>query len=271
MAVAFDPKTLKLTGTPVPVVDGVLTDRGDYAVWGLSLSGMLVYAPGGFQEVESDLVFVDGKGVATPIGTPPQRAYGFPRLSPDGRRVVVSLQGIQSTLWIYDLSGGSFNRLTFDGNNDWAAWTPDGKRITYASNRAEPWRLFWKPFDGNGKEEILLAREKGDQQPYSWSSDGKLLVYQDVTPTARQDIWVLSIVGDRQPRPILQTPASEVDARLSPDDRWLAYASDESGSYGFMCCNSGTPAASGRFRPMAAGSRYGRITGESFSTATERR
>ena len=230
MAVAFDAETLKLSGTPVAVVEGVLTDRGDFAHWSFSRSGMLVYATGGFKEAENNLVFVDRKGIATPAGPPPQRPYSFPRLSPDGRRVVVTLQGIQNTLWIYELSGGAFNRLTFEGNNNWAAWTPDGKRVTYASNRAKPWRIFWKPFDGSGKEEILLARETGDQQPYGWSSDGKLLVFSDGT-AAGQDVWVLPIDGDRQPRPLLHTPASEVDARLSADSRWLAYASDESGRY----------------------------------------
>ena len=231
MAVSFDPERLTLTGTPVPVVEGVLTDRGDYAHWSFSGSGMLVYAPGGYQERQYNLVFVDRKGVAAPVGAPPQRPYHFPRLSPDSRRVVVTLQGIQNTLWTYDLSGGAFNRLTFEGNNEWATWTPDGKRVTYASNRAEPWRLFWKPSDGSGKEEMLLARDKGDQQPYSWSSDGRTLIYQDAAPTTGQDIWMLPIDGDRQPRPLLQTPASEVDARLSPDGRWLAYASDESGRH----------------------------------------
>jgi serine/threonine-protein kinase len=231
MAAAFDPESLKLTGTPVPVIEGLLTDRGDYAHWSFSRSGMLVYAAGGFKEAAYNLVFVDRKGIATPAGTPLQRPYAFPRLSPDGRRLVATLQAIQNILWIYDLPGGAFNRLTFEGNNDWAAWTPDGKRVAYASNRGEPWRLFWKPFDGSGKEEILLARAEGNQQPSSWSSDGKVLVYQDATPATAQDIWMLPIDGDRQPRPIIQTPASEVDARLSPDGRWLAYASDESGRY----------------------------------------
>lgn len=231
MAVAFDAETLKLAGTPVPVIEGVLTDRGDTAQWSLARSGMLVYAPGGFREAEYNLVLVDRKGLATSVGTPPRRPYAFPRISPDGRRIVISEQSIQNTLWIYDVKSGAFNHLTFQGNNDWAAWTPDGKRVTYASNRAEPWRLFWKPFDGSGKEEMLLARDRGDQQPYSWSSDGKALVYQDAAPATGQDIWALPIDGDRRPRPILQTPASEVDARLSPDSRWMAYASDESGRY----------------------------------------
>jgi Tol biopolymer transport system component len=189
---------------------------------------MLVYAPGGFQEEENNLVWVDRNGIAVPTGAPPRRPYHFPRLSPDGRRVVVSLHGIQNTLWTYDPAGNAFNRLTFEGNNDWPVWTPDGRRVTYASNRAEPWRLFWKPADGSGKEEMLLTSGGSDQQPYSWSPDGKVLVYQGTTA---QDIWILPMDGERQPRPFLQTPASEVDASFSPDGRWLAYASNESGRY----------------------------------------
>jgi len=231
MAVAFDPKSQRIMGTPAPVVEGVLSERGDYAHWSIARSGMLVYAPGGFQEPKSNLVYVDRKGVATPVGTPLLRPYSFPRLSPDGRRLVITLQGIQSVLWIYERATGTFNRLTFAGNNDWAAWTPDGKRVTYASNRAEPWRLFWKSADGSGNEEPLLAMKVGNQQPYSWSPDGKVLVYSDGRPEAGQDIWALRVDGDRQPTPILHTLASEVDARLSPDGRWLAYASDESGRY----------------------------------------
>jgi len=231
MAVAFDPETRRLMGPPVPVVEGVLSERGDYAHWSIARSGMLVYAPGGFQEPQNNLVYVDRKGVATPVGTPPGRPYSFPRLSPDGRRLVVTLQGIQDALWMYERATNTFNRLTFAGNNDWSTWTPDGKRVAYASVRAEPWRLFWKSADGSGNEEPLLATKSGAQQPYSWSPDGKVLVYSDGTPGAGQDIWALRVDGDRQPTPILRTPASEVDARLSPDGRWLAYVSDESGRY----------------------------------------
>jgi eukaryotic-like serine/threonine-protein kinase len=230
MAVGFDPVTLKVNGTPIPVVEGVLTDRGDEANWGISNSGMLVYAPGGFQEQQSNLVFVDRKGGVTAAGTPPARPYNFPRISPDGRRVAASLQAIQNTLWTYDLITHAFNRLTFEGNNDWPVWTPDGEKVTYASNRAEPWRLFWKRFDGSEKEELLLPIEKGDQQPYSWSPDAKVLVYQDGSPTTGLDIWALSI-ADRKTTPIVQTAAAELDGSLSPDGRWLAYASNESGRF----------------------------------------
>jgi Tol biopolymer transport system component len=240
-AVSFDPETLKLSGTPVSVVDDVLSERGDYSWWSLSRSVILVYAPGGLQEPAFDLVFVDRAGVATPVGTPRERPYSFPRISPDGRRLVFTLSGIQTTLWTYDLTSHASNRLTFEANNDWAVWTPDGKRITYASTQSEAWRLFWKPFDGSRKEELLLAADRGAQQPYSWSPDGKVLLYQDAGAATRQDIWMLSIEGDRRARPFLQSPAAEMDARFSPDGSWVAYASDESGRFEvYVVPSSGT-------------------------------
>ena len=231
MAVAFDPNSLKISGPPVPVIEDVLTTRGDYSQWGVSRSGMLVYSTGGFQEPENNLVWVDRKGIVDQLAAPAKRPYGFPRLSPDGRKIVVALQAVQSSLWIYDLFGNTFTRLTFEGNNSWPVWTPDGKRVTYASNRSEPWHLFWKLADGSGNEEMLLARPSGDQEPYSWSPDGKVLAYQEAGPSTQQDIWVLSIDGEHRSRPFLQTPASEQDASFSPNGRWMAYASNESGRY----------------------------------------
>jgi serine/threonine-protein kinase len=240
-AVSFDPETLKLSGTPISVVDDVLTERGDYSWWSLSHSGILVYAPGGLRQPAYNLVFVDRAGVATPAGTPTERPYNFPRISPEGRRLVFTLSGNQNTLWTYDLPSHASNRLTFEGNNEWAVWTPDGKRITYASTHSEAWRLFWKPFDGSTKEELLLAADKSAQQPYSWSPDGKVLLYQDSSPTTRQDIWMLSIDGGRRARPFLQSPAAEMDARFSPDGSWVAYASDESGRFEvYVVPSSGT-------------------------------
>ena len=230
MAVAFDPVSLKVQGTPVPVLEDVLTSRGDSAQWTLSRSGMLIYAAGGLQQAEGNLVWVDRKGAVTPAGTPLRQPYAFPRLSPNERRLVVTLEGIQSSVWIYDFAAKPLNRLTFDGNNDWPLWTPDGKRVTYASNRSEPWQIFWRLADGSGKEERLLAKP-GDQQPYSWSPDGKLLALYAGASSTGQDVWVLSLDGDRRSQPFLQTAASEIDASFSPDGHWMSYASDESGRY----------------------------------------
>jgi serine/threonine-protein kinase len=231
MAIAFDPANASVIGTPAAVIDDVLTYRGDTAHLSAARTGTLVYAPGGFREPEGDLVYVDRKGVGTPVGTPLARPYGYPRISPDGRRIVVAINGVQNSLWIYEESSRSFSRFSFGGNAGWPVWTPDGKRITYAVNRAEPWRLFWKPSDGSEEEEILLHAERGDQEPYGWSSDGKVLLYQDITAATGQDVWALSLDGDRGPRPVLQTRVAEVDARLSHNDRWLAYASNESGRF----------------------------------------
>ena len=253
MAVAFDPENLRVMGTPVPVVEGVLTIRGDYAHWSFSRSGMLVYAAGGFKEPENDLVFVDRKGNAEAVGTPAQRPYAFPRLSPDGKRVVVAQLRIQNTLWLYDLAGGSFNRVTHEGNAFWPVWTPDGKRITYASNRAGPWRLFWKPFDGSEKEQMLAEPGTGSAQiPYSWSADGKVLLYADDTPKTSKDVWALR-KEDGHRQALLQTSASEVDARISPDGRWMAYASDESGRYEVWV--QSVPGSGGKWQISTEGGR----------------
>jgi eukaryotic-like serine/threonine-protein kinase len=252
MAVAFDPVTLKVQGTPVPVLEDVLTNRGDHAQWGLSRSGMVVYAQGGFQEAERNLVWVDRKGVVAPVGTPLRRTYAFPRLSPDERHLVVVLEGIQNNLWMYGFAAKTLNRLTFEGNNGWPVWTPDGEKVTYASNRSEPWQIFWRLADGSGKEERLLAKP-GDQQPYSWSSDGKLLAYLDEAPSSAQDISVLSLDGERRSQPFLQTSASEVDASFSPDGHWLAYASNESGRYEVYV--QPFPASGGKWQISTEGGR----------------
>jgi len=229
MAVSFDPGKLELTGTPVPIVEGVGTVRGDTAGWSVSQLGTLVYLPGGIQTTERSLVWVNRNGEAEPLDLP-LGPYEFPRLSPDGAQVVVKLAPLQTSLWIYDLVDQTFNRLTFEGNDSWPLWTPDSKRVVYASNRADPWDLFWVPVDGSGKEERLLEKES-NQLPHSFSPDGKILAFLHSNPATGQDVWVLPLDGQKQARPILQTSATEIDARFSPDGRFLAYASNESGRY----------------------------------------
>ena len=227
MAVPFDMERLELTGTPVPVVEDVGTIRGDTAGWSVSRLGTLGYLPGGLRSTERSLVWVNRKGEAEPLDLPPG-PYEFPRLSPDGRQVVVKSALLQTSLWIYDLIDKTFNRLTFEGNDSWPLWTPDGKRVVYAPNRAEPWTLFWIPLDGSGKEEPFLGKEL-HSLPFSFSPDGTILAHAHSDPTTAQDVWVLPLDGQQQPRPILQTPALEFDAQFSPDGRYLAYASNESG------------------------------------------
>jgi eukaryotic-like serine/threonine-protein kinase len=153
--------------------------------------------------------------------------YLNPRLSPDGRRAAVTNTEQESQTWLYDLSRETLTRLTFEGNsNQYPAWTPDGKRIAFRSNKDGPLNLFWQMADGSGGLERLTTSED-THTPNSWSSDGQLLAFVEVTPTTGIDIWVLRL-SDRKAQPFLRTTFLESAPRFSPDGHWLAYVSDES-------------------------------------------
>jgi eukaryotic-like serine/threonine-protein kinase len=229
MAVAFSPQRLELTGTAVPVVEGVLQfPVNGVAQYSLSSTGSLVYISGGVQSAQSRLVWITRDGREQPIDAPP-RAYLNQRLSPDGRRIAVTIAEQESQVWIYDLSRGTSTRFTLQGNeNNAAAWTPDGKRIAFTSNE-RPTHIFWQLADGSGGLEGFPG-SANNQVPMSWSPDGKLLAFIEISPTTGYDIWVLRM-SDRKAQPFLQTQFNETVPRFSPDGRWLAYISDESGHY----------------------------------------
>ncbi|MBI1955765.1 MAG: PD40 domain-containing protein [Acidobacteria bacterium] len=178
---------------------------------------------------------MDRKGVEQPLGLPP-RPYERPRLSPDGRLLAVV---IESDIWVYDIARATLSRLTYDGGNTAPLWSPDGKRIVYSSaSGGRPSNLFWKAADGSGQEERLTVSEH-QHNPHSFSPDGKLIAFTEKHPVTGPDIWVLPLEGDPstgsgragKPRLFLQTQFTEGGAKFSPDGRWLAYASDESGRY----------------------------------------
>jgi serine/threonine protein kinase/Tol biopolymer transport system component len=230
MAAPFDPQRLAVTGTAVPVVEGVLqspaTGDGQFS---LSVTGSLVYVPGSVQGAQSNLVWVSRNGAEQPLAAP-AHAYLAPRLSPDGRRVAVGITGQDSQVWLYDVSRETLTRLTFEGNtNQYPNWTPDGKRISFRSNKEGPLNLFWQMADGSGGLERLSTGDDAETAN-SWSPDGQLLAFVEVTPTTGIDIWVLRM-SDRKVQPLLRTQFNESAPRFSPDGRWLAYVSDESGRY----------------------------------------
>jgi serine/threonine-protein kinase len=229
MAVPFDPQRLAVTGTAVPVVDGILESSAGAAQYSISATGSLVYVPGGFQSAQLRLVWVNRNGAEQPLAAPPH-AYYRPRLSPDGRKVAVGILEQESQIWAYDLSRDTLTRLTFEGNyNPVAVWTPDGKRIAIESNKDGTPNIFWQLADGSGGLERLTTSEYF-QDPQSWSPDGQLLAfYEVVAPSKVADIWVLRM-SDRKAQPFLRTQFNEAYPRFSPDGRWLAYISDESGS-----------------------------------------
>jgi Tol biopolymer transport system component len=223
------------------MVEGVLQSPVTGAAqYSFSSTGSLVYVLGSVQSAQSKLMWVSRNGAEQPLAAP-AHAYLNPRLSPDGRRVAVEITEQETQTWLYDLSRETLTRLTFEGNvNGYPAWTPDGKRIAFQSNKEGSADIFWQLADGSGGLERLTTSEY-IRAPNSWSPDGQLLAFQETTPTTQRDIWVLRMAGPssaaadsgqvRKAQPFLRTPFSESAARFSPDGHWITYVSDESGRF----------------------------------------
>ncbi len=152
-------------------------------------------------------------------------------LAPDGKRIALHRHdGNGGDIWMLDSPQGPMSRLTFDATQDNSTpiWSPDGKRIAFGSQRNGKWGLYVKLADGAGNEELLLESYL-QKAPMSWSPDGKFIVYSVDDPKTGQDAWVLPLAGDRKPFPILQTPFAQAWQQISPDGKWLAYTSQETG------------------------------------------
>jgi Tol biopolymer transport system component/predicted Ser/Thr protein kinase len=231
MVAPFDLQRLEVTGPAVPVgVEGLQSFAfGGHAQYSISQTGSLVYVAGGAQSGQNRPVWVSRNGTEQPVAAP-ARNYSLPRLSPDGRRLAVSVGEQDTQIWLYDFSREALTRFTFvGGTNVNSAWTPDGKRIAFFSIAQGEQSMSWQMADGSGGLERLSA-SKTNQVPRSWSPDGQLLAFMDVSPTTGFDISVLRM-SDRKAEPFLRTPFNETVPAFSPDGHWLAYMSDESGRY----------------------------------------
>jgi serine/threonine-protein kinase len=235
-AIRFDPDKLETIGGPVSVVEGVFRVGGSpqYAV---SDSGTLAYIPGtsAVAAQARTLVWVDRDGKEEPITAKPN-IYLFPKISPDGRQVALAVGTLGNTdIWIWDLFRKNLIRLTFNEKRGDLSplWTPDGKRVAFASNREGGMGIYWKTADGTGKVELLGSDFGGalGAIPSSWSVDGKRLVAMAVNLTGdvRYDIGALLMEGDREWRPLLKEDYVETEPQISPNGQWMAYTSDESG------------------------------------------
>jgi Tol biopolymer transport system component len=231
MSQQFDSARLELNGQPVPVAEQVWIDSymAGLNAFSISENGVLAYRSGGSQEAQ--FVWFDRNGNKLSAVGPPGRRYAEPYFSGDEKQIVfriVNSSGI-SDLWTMDLAGGNMSRFTFDPSDDaTAVWSPNGERIVWSSNRSGAYDLYQKPASGAGKDEPLLKSTTA-KWPDDWSLDGKFILYENVDPKTKYDLWVLPMFGDRKPLACLQTEFNETHARFSPDGRWVAYVSDESG------------------------------------------
>jgi Tol biopolymer transport system component len=158
--------------------------------------------------------------------------YLEPSLSPDGTRVAVGVGTWTPAgdVWLLELSRGSLSRWTSHPNDDITpVWSPDGKEIVFASNRNGQFDLYKKDARGTGAEELIF-QSSGDKFPSDWSRDGKYVLYYTVDPKTKADLWMVPMSGEHKPTPFLRTEFNETNALFSPDGRWVAYNSDESGT-----------------------------------------
>ena len=227
----FDLTRLELGGEVFPVADSIATvgfAGATVVALSASTAGPIVYRTGvSLSALRSDLRWVDRAGKEMTRLTNAPRFILNPSLSPDQRRMAYFKD---SDIWAFDLAAGTDSRLTLDPLVDFSVvWSPDNTQIAFGSNRSGVFDLYRKNVSGAGGDERLLATPE-DKLPTDWSADGGFLLYRSVDPKTSFDIWALSMT-DGKPFPIVKTEYEERDAQFSPDGRWIAYQSNESGLF----------------------------------------
>ena len=229
-AIPFDAKRMRVTGLPVPVVEGVrrastgVTSAANFAV---SETGVLAYVPGSVVGSGSrDLAVVDRKGSVEPLKLTP-KGYFYPRVSPDGRKVAVTVDdGVSSDVWIYDMAGVSRPfRLTFGGSNRFPVWTSDSSRVAFGSDREGGRAVFWQRIDApGGNAERLTTPAKGEAHiPTSWSPKDDVLLFTVVKDSENQ-LWTFSRSDHKaEPFNTVRGTGTQPNGAFSPDGKWVAY------------------------------------------------
>jgi len=228
LAVPFDPSRLEITGSAVPVADGLVVGPGGGARMGMSRDGAFAYVSG--PVALRELVMVDRAGRARVLPAGPQ-AYIAPRVSPDGRQIAVEvdeLDLVNSDVWVYDMAQHTRTRLTFDQSAHRPIWTPDGRRIVYSRGQFGQGDLYWIPADGSGPAELLLVAPE-DQWAGDVTPDGRTLLFRSGGGGPVRSIHTLSLQGPRTAQPFLANQFDNHSPSLSPDGHWVASVSNESG------------------------------------------
>jgi serine/threonine protein kinase len=235
MAQRFDPDTFEVSGNAIPVADHVEAGSAPFYSGNFSVSqsgGYLVYDPGS-GGAPIHLLWLDRQGTQLGEMEPPAD-YESPRLSPDGKKLAITVvDPFRSVfdIWIQDLAKGTRTRLTFSEGpiNIAPSWSPDGSTIAFQSNPSGRYGLYQRAADGTGESTLLFADDANQRVPRT-SRDGRYLVFQHQTSSGSPtQIWSLPLFGDRKPSPVIEGHTDALAPDLSPDSKWLAYVSAESG------------------------------------------
>jgi Tol biopolymer transport system component len=240
-AIPFDADDPKVNGAAIPIVRGVQRAiipgiNPGAANYAFSEGGMLAYVAGGTVKSKRNLAWVDHNGNEAPPEAPPGH-YSHPRISPDGTKLALTnVVSGNSDIWIWDLLRRKMPMLTFDESSDLLpTWTPDNKKIIFSSVCEGTNNLFWKSTDGTGKSELLFSDADKDLLSSSLASDGKTIAVVE-TDLKGFKIVTGSTEGSHAPKPLSKGAHNEFHARISPNGKWIAYVSDESGRLEVYVC-----------------------------------
>jgi serine/threonine protein kinase/WD40 repeat protein len=233
LALPFDARTLQTKGAPVAVLEGVLRSSGQLSVnFTASAKGSIAYISGGNEPLDSrSLVWVNRDGAVQPVPAP-KRNYEFPRLSPDGQRVAVRINGgsdFGQDIWLYEFARGTLSRFTSQFNDsETPVWSPDGKRVAFAVTAITPARqIMWKLADGSAREEVLVGSDR-HLHLGGWSPKGDAVI---AMATDAGNVWTLQLTDKPTLRPLIQTSYQVRAATISPEGRWLAYSSNDTNRF----------------------------------------
>ena len=233
LAAPFDPASGTLTGEARTVVEGVLRDANiSFAHYAVSQMGTLAYLPGSALQLGARPVWVRLDGTVAPLDLPPD-TYLSPRVAPDGRRLILSRQKESRSLWLVELDRGIMTPLTGDEGPDyWAIWTPDGAATVFNSTRGGNFANLWMQLVDRSAPPTRLSTAEAHQPPQEITSDGRTVLFTSAAGVDPDfNIYTINLEGEQTISPLLVTGANEAYPSLSPDERWLAYVSDVSGSF----------------------------------------
>ena len=234
-AAPFSESRMEITGEPVQLPERVSDDPTSGATYvGVASDGTMAYLSGGSATSTRTIAITDRKGESHVLPLPP-RGYAVPRFSPDGKRLALIVSDVSNfaangrgDVWIYDFGSGSMSRLTFDGTDDYDAWSPDGSKIYFDSSRGSGGGLYAKRVDGTGGEQDVLPNEGSSYfNPDTVSPDGKAIVLTQPVGVLG-DLWMTALGDKPKSRPLKTNAAG---AEFSPDGKYIAYSSQQSSVY----------------------------------------